>query len=188
MLLVDLVRYAVFGVFVASAAVAVGSWAVRTRRLNPFSAPGRLIRKTSDVVISPIEHWLVQRGGLPQNAPWWLLGITVVGGIITVTLAEVIAGMLQQIGGAATSGPRGIVRLIVLLAGRLIIFALIVRVIASWFGMGRYNRWVKWTYPLTDWCVLPLRRIIPPIAGFDFSPLVAFFLLQFMISAIVGLL
>jgi len=157
MILVDLIRYAVFGVFVASTAVAVGSWAVRTRRIHPFSKTGQIVRRTSDVVLSPFETWLVRRGGLPQNAPWWLLGVTVVGGIIVVTGAEALGGLF-------------------------------IRVIASWFGAGRYNPWVKWTYPLTDWCILPLRKIIPPIGMFDLSPLIAFFLLQFLLSAILSLI
>ena len=96
--------------------------------------------------------------------------------------------MFAQMGGAAVSGPRGVLRLVVLLAGRGIIAALIIRVIASWFGAGRYHPWIKWTYPLTDWCVLPLRKIIPPIGMFDFSPFVAFFLLQFLLSAILSVI
>ncbi len=188
MIFVDLVRYAVFGVFVASTAVAVGSWAVRTRRIHPFSKTGQIVRRASDVVLSPFETWLVRRGGLPHNAPWWLLGVTVVGGIIVVTTAEALGGLFAQIGGAAASGPRGLLRVVVLLAGRGIIAALVIRVIASWFGAGRFNQWVKWTYPLTDWCILPLRRIIPPIGMFDLSPLIAFFLLQFLLSAILSLI
>jgi YggT family protein len=186
MIVVDLIRYAVFGVFVASAAVAVGSWAVRTRRIHPFSRTGQLVRRASDVVLSPFETWLVRRGGLPQNAPWWLLGVTVAGGIIVVTAAEALGGLFVRVGAAAASGPRGVLHLIVFLTGWGIITALVIRVIASWFGAGRYNPWVRWTYPLTDWCILPLRKIIPPIGMFDLSPLIAFFLLQFLLSAILS--
>ena len=185
---VDLVRYAVFGLFVGSASVALGSWAVRTRRINPFSSPGQLIRRTSDAVLSPIETWLVRRGGLPHNAPWVLVGISVVGGIVIVTAAEMLGGLAREVGGAAVSGPRALIRLVVLLAGRGVILALVIRVIASWFGAGRHHKWIRWTYTLTDWIVMPLRRVIPPIGMFDFSPFVAFFLLQFLLSAILSLL
>jgi YggT family protein len=185
---VDLVRYAVFGLFVGSAGIALGSWAVRTRRINPFSRPGQLIRRTSDTVLSPIETWLVRRGGLPHHAPWWLLGVSVIGGIVIVSAAEMLGGFAREVGGAAVSGPRGLIRLAVSLAGRGLIIALVIRVIGSWFGAGRYNKWIRWTYTLTDWIVLPLRRIIPPIGMFDFSPFVAFFLLQFLLSAILSFL
>jgi YggT family protein len=188
MILVDLVRYAVFGVFVGSAVIALGSWGIRTRRINPFSTLGQFIRRVGDPVLEPIEVWLVRRGGLPHNAPWWLLGATVVGGILVVTAAQALGGILQQVGRATSSGPRALVHTLVLLGGQLVIFALIIRVVASWFGAGRYNPWVKWTYRLTDWIVLPLRRIIPPIGMFDFSPFVAFFLLQFLLAAILSFL
>jgi len=59
-----------------------------------------------------------------------------------------------------------------------LIIALIVRVIGSWFGKGRFNRWMRPAYRLTDWIVEPLRRFVPPIGMIDITPLVAWLLLQ----------
>lgn len=181
MIWLDVLRYAVFAVVAGAAIIAFGSWAARTRRMNPFSTTGQLLRRVSDPVLAPLETWLHRRGGNPQNAGWWLLGVSIVGGILLVTLAEWLVVLGARVSGAAARGPRGILRLAVYYAGQLVIVALIARVIGSWFGVGRYNRWMRPAYRLTDWLVEPLRRIVPPFGMIDASPLVAFLLLQFLI-------
>ncbi|MFQ6045698.1 MAG: YggT family protein [Gemmatimonadales bacterium] len=181
MVWLDLLRYAGFAVFALAAVIAFGSWAVRTRRINPFSTVGQALRRMSDPVLTPLETWLHRRGGNPQNAGWWLLGISIVGGIVVITFAEWLVVVSARIGGAAARGPRGILRLLVYYAGQVVVIALIARVIGSWFGVGRYNRWMRPAYLLTDWLVEPLRRIVPPFGMIDASPLVAFLLLQFLI-------
>ena len=63
--------------------------------------------------------------------------------------------------------------------------ALLSRVILSWisaFAPGNpivspNNPIVLIIHQLTEPILAPLRRIIPPIAGFDFTPLIAFFLI-----------
>lgn len=176
----EILRYAVFAFFVFATLVAVGSWAVTTRRINPFGGLARLIRTVSDPILVPLEHWLLRRGSNPQNAPWWLLGIAIAGGILILTLTEWLFRLLSGIAFSVRSGPRATIRMLVLLAGQLVSFALIARVIGSWFGVGRFNRWMRPAYRLTDWIVEPLRRILPPVGMIDFSPLVAWLLLQFI--------
>jgi len=67
--------------------------------------------------------------------------------------------------------------LIVVWGYYLLVGALIVRIVASWFGMFQYNRWIRPAYLLTDWLVRPLRRILPPFSGWDWSPLAAWLVL-----------
>ncbi len=173
----DVLRFTVFAFLVFSAGVALGSWAVRTRRINPFGRVGQTIRRLSDPVLAPIETWLLRRGGNPQQAGWWLLGISVFGGILVITTAQWIVVQLFRTVDAAEEGPRGVIRLIVYHATQLILLALIVRVIGSWLGVGRHNRWMRPAYILTDWLVEPLRRIIPPFRMIDVTPIIAWFLL-----------
>jgi YggT family protein len=177
----DLFRYGVFLFFALSAAVAFGSWAVRTRRINPFSTLGQVLRRTTDPIIVPLETWLLRRGGNPQNAGWWLLGVSVVGGIVAITIAEWLVLQVVQMGGATQRGPRGVLRLLVYYAGQIVVIALIVRVVGSWFGVGRFTRWMRPAYALTDWIVEPLRKIIPPFGMVDIAPLVAFVVLEWLL-------
>ncbi len=177
MALLDILRIVAFGAFVFSGGVALGSWAVRTRRLNPFSRTGQQIRKLTDPVLSPVETWLLRRGSNPQHAGWWLVGISVVGGILVVTLAQWLAAQFVGIAQASVSGPREISRVIIYYASQVLLLALIIRVIGSWFGKGPYTSWMRPVYVLTDWVVQPLRRIVPPIGMIDITPLVAWFLI-----------
>ena len=176
-MILDLLRYTVFATVLAGAGIAVGSWALRTRRLNPFGRVGRLVRQISEPVLDPIESLLLRRGGNPGNAEWWLVGIALVGGLLVMTAANWIAAFAIQASGAAAAGPRGILRLVIYWASQIVILALFARVIGSWFGVGRYNRWMRAAYALTDWIVEPLRRVIPPIGRFDFTPIVAWILI-----------
>lgn len=184
----ELLRYTVFVVFVGATGIALGSWAVRTRRINPFSPVARVIRQISDPVLLPIERWQHRRGGNPQHAPWWLLGFAVVGGIVLITLAEWLLTQAARAAGAARGGPRGLLRLAVYYAGQLVLLAIIVRVVASWLGAFRYNKWMRPVYLLTDWVVEPLRRIIPPIGMIDLSPIIAWFAIRLVLGWLMQVL
>src|ERR1041385_4037538 len=90
-------RYAVFVIAVVAAVIALLDWAVRTRRLNPFSAIGRFSRRVIDPLMAPIERRIVRRAALPQNAPWWTLVLVVIGGLLLIYLLQFIGGLIVQV-------------------------------------------------------------------------------------------
>jgi YggT family protein len=181
-------RYAVFVAFLACALIAAGAWAVRTRRVDPFGSLGRTLRQLTDPVIRPIERWLASRGGNPQSAPWWLVGFAVVGGILIITLVEWVAFQAAKVALASRDGARGLVRLLVYYAGWLVMVAILVRVIGSWFGAFRYSRWMRPAYVLTDWIIEPLRRIVPRFGMVDITPIVAWLILQVVLAWLMRVL
>jgi len=183
----SVLRYAVFLVFLASAGVAVAAWAVRTRQLNPFGTPGRTLRKLTDPIVEPVERWLVRNGGNPQNAGWWIFGIALLGGILLLSAAGWLAGQLSLVWAMGGSGS-GALKLLVYYAGQLVLLALIVRVIASWFGTFQYSRWMRPAYLLTDWAIQPLRKVVPPIGMIDITPLIAWFAIRFVLSWLMTIL
>ena len=184
----NVLRFLVFAAFVFSSAVALGSWAVRARRVNPFGRPGQIIRRISDPVLAPVEAWLLRRGGNPQQAGLWLVGISVVGGILIVTVLQWFIVQAAGLARVSGSGPRAIVRALLYYASQLVLLALIVRVIGSWFGRDQFTPWMRPFYLLTDWIVRPLRRVIPPIGMIDITPLVAWFLILVIRPLLLGLL
>ena len=78
---------------------------------------------------------------------------------------------------AFSAGPRGIAAFLIASAFDLVILALLIRVIGSWFGIGRWTPWMRPLHVITDWIVRPMQRIVPPVGGFDLSPLAAYFVL-----------
>jgi YggT family protein len=59
----------------------------------------------------------------------------------------------------------------------LFMFAIIVRIILSWIAPQTYNPATALLATITDPLLRPFRRIIPPLGGFDISPIFAIILL-----------
>lgn len=179
-------RFAIFAAAVVMAVVALVDWLVRTRRISPFSVIARFFRRSVDPLMVPVERMVMRAGGQPASAPWWSLVTVVLGGILLLFLLGILRGILGQLG-SAIGEPRFFPVLIVSWAFKIIELALIVRVLSSWFPISPYSRWVRWTYPLTDWMLIPLRRIIPTIGMVDITPIVAYLVLGYLLEpAIVG--
>jgi YggT family protein len=178
-------RPALFWLAVALALVASVDWLVRTRRLNPFGPIARFFRSAVDPLLLPIERRVVRAGGLPSSAPWWALAVVVVGGIVVIEVLGYVRGMTAEFVGATTLGLSGIAIILARWTFLVLEIALIVRVIASWVALSRYSGWVRWAFGLTEWMLRPIRRIIPTVAMFDLSPLIAWVLLSYIVEPFV---
>jgi len=172
-----IVRGLVAVAFAWSLVVALVYWAVRRGRLKAFGWPARAVRATADPVLRPLERRVIRFGGNPQDAPIWLIGLVVLAGLLLLALVRWAAGFALYLRSLSHSGPRAWIGLVVNVVYTTLIVALLVRVIGSWFGIGRYHRVGRWAYRLTDWIVEPIRRALPPFGFIDLSPLVAWFLL-----------
>lgn len=64
------------------------------------------------------------------------------------------------------------------LAFSVFIFAILIQAVLSWITPGTYNPVTSVLFSLTEPVLRPVRRVIPPISGFDLSPLVAILGLQ----------
>jgi YggT family protein len=180
---VAIVRTGLLYVAVVLAAVCAIDWAVRTRRINPFSRVARFFRARVDPMMLPMERVIVRSGGLPANAPWWTLAAVIVGGILLISVLQLIGGLLQQaLFGIAD--PSRIPKLLLSWAFSLLRVALYVRVLSSWLPVSPYSKWIRWSYVLTDWFIGPLQRIVPRVGMFDITPIVALFLLYLVQSAL----
>jgi len=86
------------------------------------------------------------------------------------------------------SNPMGIEQIVAFGAIKLIMtllmtyfFLIIASVILSWIGRGMHHPVVPLVYQLTEPVLKPFRKIIPPIAGIDLSPLFALIAIRFLI-------
>lgn len=185
---IGILRTVLFFVAVLFGVIAAIDWAVRTRRVSPFSAVARFVRRTVDPLMVPVERMLVRAGGKPTAAPWWSLVAVVVGGVVLISLLDFIGGLLQQLA-FGVSNTRTLPLLFLSWAFKLVELALIVRVLSSWLPISPYSRWVRWTYPLTNWLLVPLRKVIPLLGMIDITPIVAYLLLAWILEpAVLGIL
>lgn len=168
--------------------VALTHWAVRTRRISPFGAWPRFVRRISDPVLLRLEKRIIAAGGSPQNAPLWLLGLVIAAGLILVSLTNWLIGILAGLSAAVNGGPRVWLRLGVSAVFTILMAAILIRVIASWLGIGAYRSWMRPVVALTSWLIDPIRRILPPMGMFDFSPMVAWLVLYVVRGFVLGMI
>ena len=177
------VRVALLYAAIAVAVVCAVDWAVRTRRISPFSRTARFFRTRVDPLMEPVERVILRAGGTPSSAAWWTLVGLILFGILLITLLQFVGGILAQVV-FGINEPRSIPLLLVSWAFSVLRLALLVRVISSWLPISPYSRWIRWSYVLTEWMIAPLRRIIPLIGMIDITPIVAWFLLNLIQGAL----
>jgi YggT family protein len=185
--LIQIVRYAVFGVFMVAVVAAVGSWLVRTRRVPPFSGLGRALRALSDVFIGPIERRVVKRGGNPVHAGVWLVVIVAAAGILLIAVLNWSQAFVLTAQRQFALGFWGIYHFVIGFVYGVLVIALLLRVIGTWFGVFEHTRWMRPAYWLTDWIVNPVRKVLPPLGNLDVSPIVAWLALWILKSFLMAI-
>ena len=70
---------------------------------------------------------------------------------------------------------------------RILMYAIIIRAILSWFVRYSRNAVIVMLDDITEPLLAPLRRVIPPLGMFDLSPVVAILILYF-IPVLLGFL
>ncbi len=175
--------------FIAACVVAAAcalSWATRTRQISPFTPLGRFAREKIDPFLKPVEAPVLNAGGSPTSIPWWGLAAFIVLGILAQSLLGYIIGIVASTAVGFSNGPRGAVRAIVQLLFAVLQIALIIRVLSSWFGALARARWLRWTYTITEPLLAPLRAVIPTLGPFDITPLILYYLIQFVGAFVVN--
>lgn len=65
---------------------------------------------------------------------------------------------------------------------------ILARVFASWIIRNPYNRLYHFLLTITEPLLGSIRRILPPMMGLDFSPIIAFFILNLLTKLISSLI
>ena len=59
---------------------------------------------------------------------------------------------------------------------------ILARAVVSWVYPRRDVEWVDRLYQLTDYILAPIRSVVPPVNGLDFSPFIALIFLSIILS------
>jgi len=143
---------------------------VRADFYNPLSQ--FLIRLTNPALV-PLRRLIPSIGRLDTASVVLMLLLE----IVAVALVSKIASQdlnLQQV--IAYS----VIKLLMTLL-MTYFFLIIVSVVLSWLGRGVRHPFVPLVYQLTEPVLRPIRKVIPPIAGIDLSPLFALIGIRFLI-------
>ena len=124
----------------------------------------------------------MRAGANPVDAPLWLIGAVAVAGLLALGLVRWVAGTGMLLHAMRGAGPGAWVMLVLNASISLLMMAILIRVIASWMGAGRYNTLMRPVYLVTDWLVEPIAKRLPPMGRIDLSPLIAYVLLLLLRS------
>lgn len=64
-------------------------------------------------------------------------------------------------------------------------FVILARVLMSWVNIDPYSPLARTIFNLTEPVLAPVRNLLPPAAGLDFSPIIVIILLQVISSMLV---
>jgi len=182
------VRLVVVAIALLFAGFCVIDWLVRTRKVNVFGGLARFSRSRIDPILEPVERRIVKAGGNPASAPLWALAGAVVGGILLISVLDFITGQVYGIAASVQAGPRGIFRLLVAWTFAFLRIAILVRVISTWLPISPHSPWIRWAHVVSEPVLRPLRQVIPTLGPIDITPIVAYFLLGLLQSAVLRLI
>jgi YggT family protein len=95
--------------------------------------------------------------------------------------------LISVLGGAVSMPPfwpLQVILKILVLAGNLYTVSMTFQAILSWFGPGVNNPASNILWSMNEPLLRPIRRVMPPVAGLDLSPLLAIVVIQFLIMAV----
>jgi YggT family protein len=127
-----------------------------------------ILRLTSPLVI-PLRRILPAVGRIDTAT-------VLVAFVIQYVTLLILLLIIGQRAGFVPIALTAIVKLVVL-SINLFVYAIFIRIILSWLAPGNYNPATAIITTLTEPVLRPFRRIIPPLGGFDISPIFAVILL-----------
>jgi len=184
--LLGAIRFALAVIAGIFAIFCIMDWLVRTRRVNLFGSLARFSRSKIDPILEPIERKVVRAGGNPASAPLWALAVVVVGGILLISVLDFIRAEILGLALAVQTGPGGIFKLLVAWTFDFIRIAILVRVVSSWLPISPYSPWIRWSYAVSEPILKPMRQVIPSMGPIDITPIIAYFLIGIIQSAVLS--
>ena len=160
--------------------------------MNPFSWSAVTVRRLTDPIIAPIRRRLIALRIDPTFAPFVAMLLIIVSGYLLIQVGESILNTVGGIIYAVSSGKAGAPVAIIgyLLYGLLGLYtlAIFIYIILSWTAVSYRNPLMRFLFRLTEPLLGPLRRVIPPVAMFDISPMIALLIVWLCQAAVAGTL
>ncbi len=135
---------------------------------NPIS---QFLVKVTNPLVLPLRKLIPGFGGL-DIATLLLALVIQAGGIVAILLLNGLEApnpLLLLLWAAL-----GILGLLI----NIYFFALLAIIILSWVAPGSSNAVVYLLYQITEPVMVPVRKILPPMGGLDFSPILVFILIN----------
>lgn len=166
-----------FGLYILAVMLRFLLQCVRADFYNPLS---QVLVKVTNPALRPLRRVIPGFGGIDLAAVVLMLALQIANTALVLWLA-----------GASLRPAALIVGSIAALLSLLInvyIVSVLIQAVLSWINPNPYNPVGAILYSLNEPLLEPVRRIIPPIAGLDLSPLVVIIALQLLKMLLIPLL
>lgn len=188
-LIYALISYVVTTIIIVTVVLMILRLVVTYADVNPFNWLALTVRRFTDPLVGPIRRALVGFGVDPKFAPLITILLVILVGYFAIMLAS---SVLNTMAGVLYATERHAVAPLIgyVLYGLLALYSLLIfiRIIFSWGMVSYANPVMRFLVNTTDPLLVPLRRMIPPLAMFDLSPIIAFILIWLFQAAIAGTL
>jgi YggT family protein len=141
---------------------------VRADFYNPIS---QFIVKITNPLVVPLRSILRSYGNL-DFASLVLALLLQMAGIAAVFMISL--GAIPPFSILLLGGMLGVAALLV----QIYFFALLAMIILSWVAQGSHHPAIFLLYQITEPVMAPVRKILPPMGGLDFSPILVFVLIN----------
>jgi len=139
-------------------------------RANFYNPVSQFIVKATQPALGPLRRIIPGFGGVDLAAVVLMFALK----LIELWLITSLLGVTPQIGGLAILSIAELLGLLV----NVFIVSILIQVIVSWVNPGMSNPVMGLLHSLNEPLLAPARRLIPPISGFDLSPIAVFIFLQ----------
>ncbi len=139
-------------------------------RANFYNPVSQFIVKATQPPLAPLRRIIPGFGGVDLAAAVFMFALK----FIELWLIYGLLGITPQVGGLAILTIAELLGLLV----NVFIVSILIQVIISWVNPGMSNPIMGLLHSLNEPLLAPARRLIPPISGFDLSPIFVFICLQ----------
>ncbi len=139
-------------------------------RANFYNPVSQFIVKATQPPLAPLRRIIPGFGGVDLAAAVFMFALK----FIELWLIYGLLGITPQVGGLAILTIAELLGLLV----NVFIVSILIQVIISWVNPGMSNPIMGLLHSLNEPLLAPARRLIPPISGFDLSPIAVFIFLQ----------
>ena len=169
--------------------------ALQMFNVSPRNTVMQILRATTD----PVLWWVARILGITPNQYYAgpSLSFDLIAALASVILLWLVRSVLMWVlqlilliptwllNPLASVG--SILAFVLTLIFELYSLALLVRILFEWIRVPYSSRVMRFLWDITEPVLAPIRRVLPPFAGLDFSPLVAFFLLRLLEQVVLSM-
>lgn len=166
----DALHFLVTFVLQAACFLFLGRFLLQACRVDFYNPVSQGIVRFTDPVLRPVR--LVLPGFRNFDLAALLAAV-----LTQVLLLMAITALQGGFGGGIVVLLVGAVLQVVMLCIRIFWWSILIGIIAGWIAPGNYHPALTLVHQITEPLLAPARRLLPPMGGLDFSPIIVFLVL-----------